>query len=281
MTTPIAYTADLSDAPIAPAAAPAVFASGIEGFTYADLRDPAGLARLLGVFESYARAEVPAAQWEAYLRYRDQGAAGMSPEEVSDALLAVAPRVSAFLARLFRVEAGRDAVAAAIATEGDVLAFKREFVKKRTARRKRTEIDALSPEARASLDADARAVLAKYGIEPSPAVAAALEPLTLNGPHGSLLDGAGAALLETRFDTFELETLMATPTALGPVLGALFHELERGFDGRPTLLVLDEASMIERPVSSWYMAYQTDPSLANSRSRCLAICNCMIWLVPS
>ena len=73
------------------------------------------------------------------------------------------------------------------------------------------------------------------------AVAAALEPLTLNGPHGSLLDGAGAALLETRFDTFELETLMATPTALGPVLGALFHELERGFDGRPTLLVLDEA----------------------------------------
>lgn len=73
------------------------------------------------------------------------------------------------------------------------------------------------------------------------AVAAALEPLTLKGPHGSLLDGAGAALGETGFDTFELETLMATRSALGPVLGALFHELERGFDGRPTLLVLDEA----------------------------------------
>ncbi len=73
------------------------------------------------------------------------------------------------------------------------------------------------------------------------AVAAALEPLTLKGAHGSLVDGAGAALGETRFDTFELETLMATRTALGPVLGALFHELERGFDGRPTLLVLDEA----------------------------------------
>lgn len=73
------------------------------------------------------------------------------------------------------------------------------------------------------------------------AVAAALEPLTLKGPHGSLLDGAGATLAETRFDTFELETLMATPSALGAVLGALFHELERGFDGRPTLVVLDEA----------------------------------------
>ena len=73
------------------------------------------------------------------------------------------------------------------------------------------------------------------------AVAAALEPLTLKGPHGGLLDGAGATLAGTRFDTFELETLMSTPSVLGPVLGALFHELERGFDGRPTLLVLDEA----------------------------------------
>ena len=72
-------------------------------------------------------------------------------------------------------------------------------------------------------------------------IAAALEPLTLKGPHGSLLDGAGAVLGESCFDTFELETLMATRSALGPVLAALFHELERGFDGRPTLLVLDEA----------------------------------------
>ena len=73
------------------------------------------------------------------------------------------------------------------------------------------------------------------------AIAAALEPLTLKGPHCSLLDGAGAVLGESAFDTFELETLMATRSALGPVLAALFHELERGFDGRPTLLVLDEA----------------------------------------
>ncbi|MBB1177734.1 conjugal transfer protein TrbE [Brevundimonas aurantiaca] len=73
------------------------------------------------------------------------------------------------------------------------------------------------------------------------AVAAALEPLTLKGPHGSLLDGEGAALGTSRFDTFELETLMATPSAVAPVLSALFRELEQGFDGRPTLLILDEA----------------------------------------
>ncbi|WP_395945542.1 conjugal transfer protein TrbE [Brevundimonas sp.] len=73
------------------------------------------------------------------------------------------------------------------------------------------------------------------------AIAAALEPLTLKGAHGSLLDGADSRLSPGRFDTFELETLMATPSATAPVLSALFHELEAGFDGRPTLMVLDEA----------------------------------------
>ncbi len=74
------------------------------------------------------------------------------------------------------------------------------------------------------------------------AVAAALEPLTLKGPHGALIDGVsaqGAAL--AAFECFELESLMATPSAVAPVLAALFHEIERGFDGRPTLLILDEA----------------------------------------
>jgi type IV secretion system protein VirB4 len=73
------------------------------------------------------------------------------------------------------------------------------------------------------------------------AVAAALEPFTLKGPHGALLDGAEDALEVGAFDVFELETLMSTPSALAPVLSALFHQLERGFDGRPTLLILDEA----------------------------------------
>lgn len=74
-----------------------------------------------------------------------------------------------------------------------------------------------------------------------PALAAALEPLTLRGPHGDLLDGVETGQGDSPFDTFELETLMGTPSAVVPVLSALFHDLERGFDGRPTLLVLDEA----------------------------------------
>ena len=74
-----------------------------------------------------------------------------------------------------------------------------------------------------------------------PSVVQALEPFTLRGPHGALLDGSKDALSPGRFDTFELEALMGMPTALAPTLAALFHRLERDFDGRPTLLVLDEA----------------------------------------
>jgi type IV secretion/conjugal transfer VirB4 family ATPase len=72
----------------------------------------------------------------------------------------------------------------------------------------------------------------------------ALAPLTLQGPHGHLLDGSASRLGSSRFDTFELEHLMASPSVLAPTLSALFHDLERGFDGRPTLLVLDEAWLL-------------------------------------
>ncbi len=72
-------------------------------------------------------------------------------------------------------------------------------------------------------------------------VSAALEPFTLKGPHGALLDADQAPAGLSGFETFETEDLMATPSAVGPVLTALFHEIERGFDGNPTMLVLDEA----------------------------------------
>jgi type IV secretion system protein VirB4 len=72
-------------------------------------------------------------------------------------------------------------------------------------------------------------------------VAAALAPFTLDGPHGALLDGLAGPEGESRFDTFELESLMGAPSAVAPVLSALFRRLEAGFDGRPTLLILDEA----------------------------------------
>jgi type IV secretion/conjugal transfer VirB4 family ATPase len=73
------------------------------------------------------------------------------------------------------------------------------------------------------------------------AIKAALKPFTLDGPHGRLLDAAVERLTARAWQAIELGALMESPAALGPVLTYLFHVLERGFDGRPTLIVLDEA----------------------------------------
>jgi type IV secretion/conjugal transfer VirB4 family ATPase len=69
----------------------------------------------------------------------------------------------------------------------------------------------------------------------------ALEPYTLEGPYGRFLDADEDRLSSADVITFEMEELMALPSLVAPVLTYLFHALERRFDGRPTLLVLDEA----------------------------------------
>lgn len=69
----------------------------------------------------------------------------------------------------------------------------------------------------------------------------ALQPYTLEGPWGSLLDGKEDRFAFSSVMHFELEGLMETKGLVLPVLTYLFHRLESRFDGRPTLLVLDEA----------------------------------------
>ena len=75
----------------------------------------------------------------------------------------------------------------------------------------------------------------------SNALKSALLPYTLEGPFGALLDAAEDRLALADVQCFETETLMGQPGAVLPVLTYLFHRLEEQFDGRPTLLVLDEA----------------------------------------
>jgi type IV secretion system protein VirB4 len=75
----------------------------------------------------------------------------------------------------------------------------------------------------------------------SNALVAALAPYTLEGAYGRLLDGASEALATTDVLHFEMEHLMQHKALIAPVLTYLFHRLEARFDGRPTLLVLDEA----------------------------------------
>ncbi|MEE4454337.1 conjugal transfer protein TrbE [Novosphingobium resinovorum] len=75
----------------------------------------------------------------------------------------------------------------------------------------------------------------------SNALRVALQPYTLEGPYGRLLDAAEQQLALADVQCFETEALMGRTGAVAPVLSYLFHRLEERFDGRPTLLILDEA----------------------------------------
>jgi type IV secretion system protein VirB4 len=68
----------------------------------------------------------------------------------------------------------------------------------------------------------------------------ALTRYTLKGPMGRYIDDSEDALLTDRFITFEMETLQNNE-ALIPMLLYLFHRIEQRLDGRPTLVVIDEA----------------------------------------
>ena len=75
----------------------------------------------------------------------------------------------------------------------------------------------------------------------SNALRTALGAYTLDGPYGRLLDAAEQHLAFADVQCFETEALMGQAGVVAPVLTYLFHRLEERFDGRPTLLVLDEA----------------------------------------
>jgi type IV secretion/conjugal transfer VirB4 family ATPase len=75
-------------------------------------------------------------------------------------------------------------------------------------------------------------------------IKAALAPYALGGPYGHLLDAAADSLAGGDWQTFEMGELMASPAVVGPVLTYIFHVLEQAFDGRPTLIVLDEAWLL-------------------------------------
>ncbi|GAA0547456.1 type IV secretion system protein VirB4 [Rhizomicrobium palustre] len=75
----------------------------------------------------------------------------------------------------------------------------------------------------------------------SNALKSALMPYTLEGPFGRLLDADLDTLVLSAIQCFETESLMHEPGAVMPVLTYLFHRLEERFDGRPSLLILDEA----------------------------------------
>ncbi len=83
----------------------------------------------------------------------------------------------------------------------------------------------------------------------SEAISAALAPYTLEGAYGRLLDGADEQLALSDMTHIEMEALMPHKALVAPVLTYLFHRLEARFDGRPTLLILDEAwTFLDEPL---------------------------------
>jgi type IV secretion system protein VirB4 len=79
-----------------------------------------------------------------------------------------------------------------------------------------------------------------------PSARAALAPFTHAGPYGRILDREQSSLGYARVQAFEMNDLMRKEAAVGAVLAALFRVLERRFDGKPTLLILDEAWLFLR-----------------------------------
>jgi type IV secretion system protein VirB4 len=72
-------------------------------------------------------------------------------------------------------------------------------------------------------------------------IKAALEPFSGAGAYADILDANVTTLQDGSWQAFEMEALYNKPPAIAPTLDYLFHRLEKRFDGRPTLLVLDEA----------------------------------------
>jgi len=93
----------------------------------------------------------------------------------------------------------------------------------------------------ASAPADERTLTGLSMLLQSNPLRTALGAYTLDGPYGRLLDAADERLSWSAVQCFETEALMGQAGVIAPVLTYLFHRLEGSFDGRPTLLVLDEA----------------------------------------
>ena len=101
---------------------------GLPGFTFADLHEPARLAEL---YRSFAAAVVAAepALWDRWTAH--PSGAGLGPIEYSSLLVAMAPHVSRFVARLFAVGPETDALVAATRVYDDLFRFKADFVRRR------------------------------------------------------------------------------------------------------------------------------------------------------
>jgi len=106
----------------------------IPGFTYSDLYNPQRLHDLTEVFHESVRATDPAL-WVRFDHYRSTLGEDMSPEDISQVIVDMAPHLSAFIAEMFQVRDQHGRMRSAVESEMVVFAFKREFVTRRALKR--------------------------------------------------------------------------------------------------------------------------------------------------
>ncbi len=221
-------------------------ALGVPGFEYADLHDPRRLPALLAAFDAALRAADPAL-CERYLAYRDCQGEGMSPQAVSDVLVRVAPHVGAFVARLFRVEAARDAQAKSIQDElNSVFRLRHDVVLRAEAKYKNADIASWDLPALAR----AAALLAQIGM--ADVGGDADREGALGRLAGRLLDIIKEGAPRKAAD-HELEALR---TRLAPEAGGAFAEALA--QAEPAAFAAGVLDVLQR----WSYAAAHDPGLA-------------------
>jgi hypothetical protein len=103
-----------------------------------------------------------------------------------------------------------------------------------------------------------------------PELRQALEPYTLAGPYGALLDTDEDNLEAGDMLCFEMDALMQDKRLAAPVLAHLFAKLEARFDGRPTLLILDEAWLfLDHPMFARKSPRLAEDASQEERVRCV------------
>ena len=106
---------------------------GIEGFTHPDLFDPVHLGELHAVFDRWFEKAGPE-DYAKFDTYRSRKGELMPAVEQSHAILAAAPYVSRFVAKLFGVEREADEIRMGEHDREPLWAFRRDFAKKRVLR---------------------------------------------------------------------------------------------------------------------------------------------------
>lgn len=87
-----------------------------------------------------------------------------------------------------------------------------------------------------------RTVSGFVALSQNQAIRQALTPYSVDGPLGYIFDATRDTLKYSRWQSFEMETLMGTSAAVVPALSYLFHRLDQRFCAAvPTMLFLNEA----------------------------------------